>query len=169
MSKQTDYGIVIMARMASAPERELFTARDLAEAVQVTLPMVSKTLKSLARAGLLVSQRGVKGGYSLARDARHISVGSIIRALEGPVAITRCCDPSPPDCEHQPFCALPHHWDRINRALWQALEAIPLAEMAQPVSSGRLAGLGERGIALSVIGSASVAARPSAPEPSGGA
>src|SRR3990172_6481123 len=105
MSKQTDYGIVIMAHMASVHERELHTARDLADEVHLPLPMVSKTLKSLARGGLLVSQRGVKGGYSLARQPERISLGCIIRAVEGPVAITRCCDPSPPDCEHQPFCA----------------------------------------------------------------
>lgn len=166
MSKQTDYGIVIMAHMAFMHERELHTARDIADEVKLPLPMVSKTLKGLARGGLLTSQRGVKGGYSLARDPEHISVGSIIRALEGPVAITRCCDPSPPDCEHQPFCALPNHWERINRALWQALESIPLAEMARPAPSEKLAALRERGIPLSVVGS-SLAVRTSSPETGG--
>jgi Rrf2 family protein len=52
--------------------------------------MVAKTLKILAREGLLASHRGVKGGYSLARPAEEISMAEIVAALEGPIALTEC-------------------------------------------------------------------------------
>ena len=65
MSRLTDYGIVLMSYMAAHRERAI-NAAELAAAAQLPLPTVSKLLRLLAREELLVSQRGVKGGYTLA-------------------------------------------------------------------------------------------------------
>ena len=65
LSKLTDYGILLMTQIVRHPERTLHTARDLAAETQIPLPTVSKILKGLSNGGLLVSHRGVKGGYSL--------------------------------------------------------------------------------------------------------
>ena len=65
ITKITDYGIVLMAQMASEPQTTMHNARDLAAATRLPLPIVSKILKTLARGGLLTSQRGTKGGYTL--------------------------------------------------------------------------------------------------------
>ena len=92
MSKLTDYGIILLVHCASHPERSNFTARDLVEATRLPGATVGKILKRLTREGLLVSQRGVKGGYTLAHPATKIAVADIIAALEGPVAITECSD-----------------------------------------------------------------------------
>ena len=67
LSRITDYGIVLMAHLAEHPEGAPHNAREVAAETSLPLPVVSKVLKSLARAGLLVSQRGAKGGYALAR------------------------------------------------------------------------------------------------------
>ena len=53
-------------------------------------PTVSKILAALARAGVLVSHRGAKGGYRLARAPREISAADLIAALDGPIALTVC-------------------------------------------------------------------------------
>ena len=89
ITKQTDYGIVLLTHLAAHPDRH-FNAPELAAEARLPLPMVSKILKLLAREGLLASHRGVKGGYSLARPAEEISMAEIIAALEGPIAITEC-------------------------------------------------------------------------------
>jgi predicted methyltransferase len=73
MSKETDYGIVVLAYFASVQEGLKHNAREVAMESQLPLPMVRKILKILAREGLLVSHRGVKGGYSLARRGGRIS------------------------------------------------------------------------------------------------
>jgi len=70
MSKETDYGIVVLAYFASAQEGLKQNAREVAMESQLPLPMVRKILKILAREGLLVSQRGAKGGYSLTRGGK---------------------------------------------------------------------------------------------------
>ena len=93
--------------------------------------MTSKILKSLARVGLLVSHRGVKGGYSLARAPETITVAQIIGALEGPIAITECTE-ADSDCQVELSCPVRSNWHKINEAVLQALEGITLAEMTQP-------------------------------------
>jgi Rrf2 family protein len=95
MTKQTDYGIVLMTHLAQAASGQ-FSAPELAEALRIPPPMVSKILKLLARDGLLVSHRGVRGGYALARPAAEISVAQVIGALEGSLAMTAiaCASPS---------------------------------------------------------------------------
>ncbi len=132
MTKQADYGIVLMAHMASLPDR-LFSAARIAHEAQLPPPTVSKILKILARDGLLDSHRGVKGGYILARAAEEISVADIISALDGPIGITECICDTPGECWHESICPVRDNWQRINQAIRQALEAITLAEMTHPI------------------------------------
>lgn len=134
MTKQTDYGIVLLSRMAGLPRRQ-FNATELATVSSLPQPTVSKILKILARAGLLDSHRGVKGGYTLSRDPAAITVTEIIGALEGPIGITECIDDTPGECSHEAGCPVRGNWNRINEAIRQALDGINLAEMAQPQAS----------------------------------
>ena len=131
MTKQTDYGIVLLTRMASLPGRQ-FNATELAAESRLPQPTVSKILKILARAGLLDSQRGVKGGYTLAREPEAITVTEVIGALEGPIGLTERIDDTPGECSHEAGCPVRGNWHRINEAIRQALDGINLAEMAQP-------------------------------------
>jgi FeS assembly SUF system regulator len=149
ITKLTDYGIVLMTHLAAIAsgtpdegEEHRYNAPDLALETGLPLPMVSKILKLLARDGLLVSHRGVKGGYALARRPAEISVDEIITALEGPVAITECIETSPSDCEHEPMCPTRTNWQRINQAVREALREISLAEMTHPIRQEKLVTLG---------------------------
>ena len=132
ITKQTDYGIVLLTHLAVTPERQI-NAPELAGETRLPLPMVSKILKLLVREGVLVSHRGVKGGYGLARLPEEISMAEVITALEGPIAITECVDENS-GCTHEPFCSVRGRWHRINTALRVALEGITLAEMADTQS-----------------------------------
>ncbi len=132
MTKQADYGIVLLTRMAGDPER-IVTASELAGEVHLPLPTVSKILKLLGRSGILTSHRGAKGGYVLAGEAAEVTVADIITALDGPIAITECIDDTPGECSHESSCAVRSNWQRINNAIRGALENITLAEMAQPM------------------------------------
>lgn len=130
ITKQTDYGIVLLTHLAANPEHQ-YNAPELAAEARLPLPMVSKILKLLARESLLVSHRGVKGGYSLARLPEAISMAEIIAALEGPIALTECISVEG-DCSHEPLCPVRSNWRRINQAVRTALAGITLAEMAHP-------------------------------------
>ncbi len=132
LSKTTDYGIVLLAQLASAPEARPSdaprNARALAESADLPVPMVSKILKALTREGLLVSQRGSKGGYALAYAPEELSVSEMIRVLEGPVALTDCAI-GPALCEHESNCAVREPWQRISRVVERALADVTLADL----------------------------------------
>jgi len=96
--------------------------------------MVGKILKILTREGLLVSHRGAKGGYGLARPPGDITVAEMIRALEGPVALTECGF-APGRCEHEGVCSVRSPWERINQAIGETLEQVSLADLVQHPSS----------------------------------
>ena len=134
LTRQSDYGIVLMTHFAGDRENRVQNARDLSRCVNLPLPTVSKILKALARGSLLVSHRGVKGGYSLAREPEDISVGEIIEALEGPIALTECLDDETDECAIEFCCPVRTNWQRINHAVRDALGGIPLSEMATTVS-----------------------------------
>ena len=133
MTKQADYGIVLMTQMAMDAKRR-FTAPELAAITQIPSPMVSKILKLLGRERVLESHRGVNGGYSLARDPRRISVADMIEALDGPIAFTECIEDTPGCCSQEAICRLRTNWQRINLALRQALENISLEELTRPMA-----------------------------------
>jgi FeS assembly SUF system regulator len=131
ITRQTDYGILLLSQMARRPSTEVHTAKNAAHASHIPLPMASKILKALAKGGLLVSQRGVKGGYRLASSAEKISIADVIQALEGPIGITECSF-NPGACEQEGTCPVQSNWKRISLAMRDALDQIPLSDMARP-------------------------------------
>ncbi|HWM89511.1 MAG TPA: SUF system Fe-S cluster assembly regulator [Thermoanaerobaculia bacterium] len=135
ITKQTDYGVVLLTHLAAQPDRQV-NAPELAAETQLPLPMVSKILKLLVREGVLLSHRGVKGGYSLARLPGEVTMAEIITALEGPIAITECVEVSS-GCSHEQLCPVRSNWHRINAAVRGALEGITLADMASPLAPAR--------------------------------
>jgi len=132
VTKLADYGIVMMTYFAHRGGMT-HNARDIAREVRLPMPVVSKVLKQLAREGLLASHRGIKGGYGLARRADEITVAQIIRALEGPIAVTECTDHEHGDCGLETGCPVRTNWVMINQAIHGALEKITLTEMARPL------------------------------------
>ena len=131
VTKLADYGIVILTYLAAHRENT-YNARDIANLVNLPLPVVSKVLKLLGKSGLVASQRGIKGGYGLAHAPEKITVAAIIQAVEGPIAVTECNTNR--DCDLQTGCPVRTNWHLINRTIQSALERISLAEMTQPMA-----------------------------------
>ncbi|MEM1179053.1 MAG: SUF system Fe-S cluster assembly regulator [Acidobacteriota bacterium] len=133
MTKQADYGIVLLSHMATQPERR-YAAPELATATQLPQPTVSKILKLLSRGNVLDSHRGVKGGYSLASAPEEITVTRLIEVLDGPIAFTECIEDAPGECSQEAWCQVRGNWQRINSAVRDALKEISLADLAVPMS-----------------------------------
>jgi FeS assembly SUF system regulator len=130
LSKLTDYATVILSHMAKDNDR-LHGALEIAEATGIAQPTASKILKILVKAQVLASTRGAKGGYSLAKAPDRITVASVIRALEGPIALTEC-SVSHKGCEQASGCRIQGNWHVINQRVSQALESVTLADMILP-------------------------------------
>lgn len=137
VTKLADYGIVILTHFANQGGIHA-NARDIAGVVRLPQPVVSKILKLLAKNGVLESQRGINGGFRLAKSPETITVAQIIRALEGPIAVTECTDRMRGDCSLETGCPVRANWHLINHAIHQALEKITLAEMARPLKRSQV-------------------------------
>ncbi|MBD9361209.1 SUF system Fe-S cluster assembly regulator [Methylomonas fluvii] len=130
LSKLTDYATVILSYMARDRSR-VHGALEIAEATGIAQPTVSKILKILLKAGVLVSMRGAKGGYALAKDPNRISVATVISALEGPIALTECTV-SHKSCDQASGCRIQGNWHLINQKIANALESVTLADLILP-------------------------------------
>jgi len=132
VSKLADYGTIVMASMAREPQR-IHSASDVAMRIGLAAPTVSKILKTLARNGLVVSLRGAKGGYRLARPAAEISVAQIIGAMDGPIGMTQCST-RPGLCPQESACTVRANWQSINHIVLDALQRVTLEQMSAPLS-----------------------------------
>ena len=130
LSKLTDYAVVILGRMAQG-DGSLQTASGLSEITRLPEPTVAKVLKLLARGGLIVSTRGVNGGYVLSKAPSEINMAAVIVALEGPVQLTSCVDGDEACCSHSPNCTMKGKWNPVNDAMQKALENVSLAQMIE--------------------------------------
>lgn len=130
ISKLADYGTVVMVYLAKRGQT-LCNARDIALHTHLTVPTVSKLLKRLTAAGLLISVRGVSGGYRLQRSAAEISVAAIISALEEQLGLTEC-SLHPNICSLQEVCHVQGNWRLISQAIETALDSLSLEVLARP-------------------------------------
>ena len=150
LSRMADYGVILMTQLARE-NGTVTTAADLSTTCALPLPTVSKLLKALTRAGLVLSERGAQGGYALAKSAQDISAADIIDALEGPVAITTC-SASDGRCDLEPVCQVGSAWQRINVNIRAALRDITLDDLrahAEPLKPLDLRGKLQQGNRLS--------------------
>lgn len=137
ISRLTDYGIVLLCYIAREPAGTL-TASGLAAQSRLPLPTVAKILKSLCRGGVLRSERGVHGGYALARPADQVSIADVLETLEGPLALTGCGPNCP--CGIERTCPVRANWRRIGGVVLKALKELKLSEMTQPLVPGAWSG-----------------------------
>lgn len=128
MGKLTDYATVVLASLAQEPARHR-AAAELAERTRLTRPTVSKVLKGLQRAGLVISSRGAQGGYRLARAPEQITAAQILDVFEGPIAITECSSASS-QCGIERLCRVGGAWQRINAAIRRSLDDVTLQHLA---------------------------------------
>lgn len=140
LGKLTDYGLLLMSQIARSPRTELHTARDLAVKSGLPLPTVSKLLKSLLQSRLLVSHRGIRGGYSLVREPRLISIAEIVSALEGPLALTECSTNVAGLCDLEPSCPIRDNQRIINQVIRGALQKVMLSDLTRPMHLAAMQG-----------------------------
>ena len=139
LNRLTDYAVIVLSYLAKEPRTDgadtlagefiLASSAQIAEDTAIPTPTVAKLLKMLSKADLVTSQRGIAGGYFLSRSPLEITVAEIIRAVEGPIALTACVDGNEGDCSAEAFCTMRGNWDQVNRAVTEALEKVSLVEM----------------------------------------
>ena len=133
LNRMTDYAILVLGVMAARPD-EILASAALAQHTQLNQTTVAKVTKTRVSAGLVVSTRGIKGGYYLERPVNNISIAEVIEAVEGPIALTACVDGVEDPCSVRNGCFMGGNWNHVNTALRKALNEVSLAELFNPES-----------------------------------
>jgi Rrf2 family protein len=126
-TKRADYGLMAIHYIAINDSVGAVSAKRIAEEFAIPPELMAKILQRLAKQGLVVSTNGPKGGYVLARRPTELTVGQVIRALEGPINIVSCLEDS--ECPQMEKCNLRRPVHKIQAAISQVLDTMSLAEL----------------------------------------
>jgi len=130
LTKKADYGLMAMKHLAEHAHEGSCSAKDVAESYGIPPEALAKILQRLAKAGLLHSQHGINGGYTLARDAHEISAYEVIRAIDGPLFITSCITVRG-ECGQTERCTIREPLRKVNQSIEDVLKRIKIAEMTE--------------------------------------
>jgi Rrf2 family protein len=131
LTTKSRYALRILAEMASQTQSGPVSRAHLAEAQAISADYMAQLFRYLQAAGLVHSVKGPGGGYTLARAATEITVGDIVRAVEGPIALVPCDQASDGPCARAEGCGARRVWQDVGDALSKALDSWSLADVVQ--------------------------------------
>jgi Rrf2 family protein len=146
LTKKADYGLISLKHMALNRAKGSASAKEMADAYRIPLPILSKVLQKLAREGLLVSEQGSNGGYRLARDPRKITTLEVIRSIDGPIILTACFTDHA-DCDQSGACTVREPLRKVHEGILRLLDSITISDLSDddplsdPSRSAALSGL----------------------------
>lgn len=131
LSTKGKYGVRAMYDLAQLYGQAPQSVKCIAERQGIPEAYLEQLIAPLRKAGLVLSIRGAQGGYTLADKPENISVGAILRAVEGPLAATDCITAP---CEHADGCAMHALWQRIHKGVNDLMDGITLQDMLNDVN-----------------------------------
>jgi Rrf2 family nitric oxide-sensitive transcriptional repressor len=131
LTRFTDFGLRALMRMAAEPS-QTFTTSELATAFKISRHHLTKIVRNLAAAGLVIARRGVGGGVKLARSPQEIRIGEVVRLLENGRPIVECFRADGGVCTLTARCRLKSRLARAREAFMKELDATTLAQCAYP-------------------------------------
>ena len=132
LTKKADYALMAMKHLAERPRGESQSAKDVADAFGIPPEALAKILQRLAKAGLLQSQHGINGGYTLGRPAATISAFEVIQAIDGPLFITSCVTVRG-ECDQSDRCNIREPLRKVNESIEAVLKRIKISHMREEI------------------------------------
>lgn len=135
LSTKGRYGLRAAVDLAMFAKNEPISISTIAARQDLSESYLEQLFAKLKKAGIVLSIRGTNGGYQLTRPASEISVGDVLRALEGDMVIVDCPD-SESQCAKYGSCVTKYVWKRINNSINDTVDAMTLEEIV--INSGGL-------------------------------
>ena len=130
LTKKADYALMAMKHLAEQVHQGACSAKDVAEAYGIPQEALAKILQRLAKVGLVQSQHGMNGGYTLTRDPKMISAFEVIKAIDGPLFITSCVTVRG-ECDQSVRCTIREPLRKVNESIEQVLKNIKISQMKE--------------------------------------
>ena len=124
------YGLLFLTLLAEKRDGEVLSLAEASEKLGVvSIEYLEQIVMPLRQQGLIISQRGRNGGYSLTKKPEEITLGQVIEMLDGPVAIA-ACQKVGVTCPLSGYCQSQVLWDRMRERIWETLCDMTLADLA---------------------------------------
>jgi Rrf2 family protein len=130
LTRAADYAVRIMIQLAGLPAGSRPNRAALAEAGEIPEHFVAKILQSLGRAGLIDSQRGMNGGFTLARPPEQVTLLEVVEAIEGPTRLNVCLLGGA-SCARKKWCPAHVAWTEAQEAMTGVLRRFTIAMLAE--------------------------------------
>lgn len=129
-SRQCEYALQAVLYLALKKEGERVSIKDLAKRLKIPYHFLGKIMQDLTRKGLLVSVKGPRGGFGLAKPASDITLFHIVNAIDG-AAFTRACVMGFPECSKKHPCAIHARWGALRDGIHSMLVDKSIEELAK--------------------------------------
>ena len=130
VTQKCQYALRAMFELAKRQGRGVVTAGDIAESQAIPKRFLEVILHQLRQGGFVDSQRGKEGGFFLSRPAEDITVGEVIRFMDGPISPVDCGQNKPPTgCPLKGSCVFLSLWDEVRQALEQVYDTKSLRDL----------------------------------------
>jgi Rrf2 family cysteine metabolism transcriptional repressor len=132
LSTKGKYGVRAVYEVARHFGRGPITIKEISERQGISISYLEQILHKLGKAGLIESVRGPAGGYLLARKPSELTIGDIVRVLEGPIALSHCLEPGESgDCYQTDDCVARMVWAKVGAKIEEALDSISFDDLLQ--------------------------------------
>lgn len=128
ISTKGRYGLRLMVDLAINSTKSLVSLKEIAKRQDISEKYLEQIVTQLNRSGLVRSVRGAQGGYSLAKPANEITVGDVLRVVEGPIALVDCVSDSAA-CAKAAACPTAYVWKKVNDAVVDVVDNITLSDL----------------------------------------
>ncbi|MCR1897943.1 Rrf2 family transcriptional regulator [Irregularibacter muris] len=132
LSTKGRYGVTAMFDLAVRYGQGPISIKEISDRQLISEPYLEQLFATLRKAGLVNSVRGAQGGYYLAHEPKKITVGNVIRVLEGPIAPTECVlEKDPRACTKSDLCVTRGIWEDIRNSINNVIDNITLADLVE--------------------------------------
>lgn len=131
LSTKGRYGLRALIDLAQYGEKEAVSIQSISARQQISDRYLEQLVRKLKKAGLVTSVRGAQGGYRLARPAEGISVGDVLRALEGSIEAVSCQDGDNPSCVGKDLCVARYVWQKVNKSIQETVDSIMISQLVE--------------------------------------
>ncbi len=131
LSTKGRYGLRALIDLAQYGEQEAVSIQSISARQQISDSYLEQLVRKLKKAGLVTSVRGAQGGYRLARPAEGISVGDVLRALEGSIEAVSCQEGDNPSCVGEDLCVARYVWQKVNKSIQETVDSIMISQLVE--------------------------------------
>lgn len=131
ISTKGRYGLRALIDLALYSKDDAVSIQSIAARQNISDSYLDQLVRKMKKEGLVTSVRGAQGGYRLARPAEEISVGDVLRALEGSLEAVSCGEGNNRHCQGEDLCVARYVWQRINKSIQDTVDSIKISQLVE--------------------------------------